>query len=884
MGMAAGQALLKASDLAVKTNSPLVVITASGGARMQEGILSLMQMPRTIIAVEKVKEAGLPYITLLTDPTTGGVSASFAMLGDIAISEPGAIIGFAGARVIEETIRQKLPEGFQKAEYLLDHGMIDMVVHRHKLRETFVQLLQMLSPQKKAASVGVGTDLVDCRRLEKVVNQNGQRFLDRIFTVQEQKRCNERFQKIQSFGKIYAAKEATLKAIGNVSGDRVQVKEGILYINDKSVTLERVEDYHTVDKEGRLLVIPQYIETLPNGVKHRILKSAPFGQGRLDNTPVFTVPEGNLFERLEFLGDRVLGVVIAEHLYKHFPKESEGDLAKRLAVLVSKETCNAVGNLIALPDFLNLIGDRNPNSAILADAVEALIAALYLDGGLIEASGPDHEPLFKVEVSIMNKPPHYGVGNSKRIAEQAAAKPNAGKSTLVNQIVGSKMKEGPWHYPEDQLTDLPMRLWAAEITREQLILQLRQELPYETYVETEKWEQFENGSVKINQAVVVARDAQKPIILGKKGQQIKNISMKARLEMEDLLGHPMLESLVKFKGNLFIFTFNPFKNLYAIVIGAGPGGYVAAIRAAQLGLSVIVVDKRAQAGGTCLNVGFENVRLDLKAMLARKDAIIDELTRGIGFLFRKHGIRFANGLEMASVWSRLGSSVTVIEAGDRLVPTMDHEVGHALHKALEKQDIVFRMNRQVTKVIKKDKTLTLHEGVRIRMVLGLKTSCPGVYAIGDIIHGPMLAHKAMEEGVAVAEYISGQFAHVNYGIIPAVIYTLPEVASVGKTEEELKEKGISYQAGKFPFSAVSRAKTMGETTGFVKILTDARTDEILGIHIIGDAAGSMIAEAAIAMEFGASAEDIARSCHAHPTFSEAMKEAAWAAFDKPIHM
>jgi acetyl-CoA carboxylase carboxyl transferase subunit beta len=154
MGMAAGQALLKASDLAVKTNSPLIVITASGGARMQEGILSLMQMPRSIIAVEKVKEAGLPYITLLTDPTTGGVSASFAMLGDIAISEPGAIIGFAGARVIEETIRQKLPEGFQKAEYLLDHGMIDMVVHRHKLRETFSQLLQMLSPQKKAASVG----------------------------------------------------------------------------------------------------------------------------------------------------------------------------------------------------------------------------------------------------------------------------------------------------------------------------------------------------------------------------------------------------------------------------------------------------------------------------------------------------------------------------------------------------------------------------------------------------------------------------------------------------------------------------------------------------------------------------------------------------------
>jgi dihydrolipoamide dehydrogenase len=464
-----------------------------------------------------------------------------------------------------------------------------------------------------------------------------------------------------------------------------------------------------------------------------------------------------------------------------------------------------------------------------------------------------------------------------------------------------------------------------------------------------------------------------------------------------------------------------------IVIGAGPGGYVAAIRAAQLGFNVIVIDKRAQAGGTCLNVGcipskallhsshkfaetrlhmkshgilVENVRLDLKAMLARKDAIVDELTRGIGFLFRKHGIRFAHGeatllgpkhvrvlneegkiheyhaghiilatgsesislpnfeidekriltstgalslpkvpksltvigggyigLEMASVWSRLGSSVTVVEAGDRLVPTMDHEVGTALHKTLEKQDIAFRMNRQVTKVVKKEKSLTLYvaptnqktdklpeiiesaavllavgrrpntqglglENVNIEMTAQGKvvvnrhyqTSCPGVYAIGDIIHGPMLAHKAMEEGVAVAEFISGQFSHVNYGIIPAVIYTLPEVASVGKTEEELKEKGIAYQVGKFPFSAVSRAKTMGETTGFVKILTDARTDEILGVHIIGNEAGSMIAEAAIAMEFGASAEDIARSCHAHPSFSEGMKEAAWAAFDKPIHM
>ena len=468
-------------------------------------------------------------------------------------------------------------------------------------------------------------------------------------------------------------------------------------------------------------------------------------------------------------------------------------------------------------------------------------------------------------------------------------------------------------------------------------------------------------------------------------------------------------------------------NTDVIIIGAGPGGYVAAIRAAQLGLKVIIVDKRIQAGGTCLIVGcipskallysshkfFEarnhlkehgiladNVRLDLKVMLARKDGIVDELTRGIGYLFRKYGIKFANGraslvaarhvqvvteqgkvhnyyaehiilatgsesislpdfeidekriltstgalslskvpknlvvigggyigLEMASVWSRLGSSVTVIEAGDRIVPTMDSEIGQALYKELLKQDILFRLTRRVTKVIKNEKTLTLHvvpanqssdkipeimecsavllavgrrpntqglglENANIEMTSQgrivvnrhYQTSCPGVYAIGDIIHGPMLAHKAMEEGVAVAEYITGQLAHVNYGIIPAVIYTLPEVAAVGKTEDDLKEKGMAYKVGKFPFSATSRAKTVGETRGFVKILTNARSDEVLGVHIIGDAAGSMIAEAAMAMEFGASAEDIARSCHAHPTFSEAIKEAAWAAFDKPLHL
>jgi len=464
-----------------------------------------------------------------------------------------------------------------------------------------------------------------------------------------------------------------------------------------------------------------------------------------------------------------------------------------------------------------------------------------------------------------------------------------------------------------------------------------------------------------------------------------------------------------------------------IVIGAGPGGYVAAIRAAQLGLKVIVVDKRSKAGGTCLNVGcipskallqsslkfseardhlekhgilVENVRLDLKAMLARKEGIIDELTRGIGFLFRKNDIQFAEGqatlkgpgsvqvktatgeiqdykashiilatgsesvplpgiecdeesiltstgalnlksvpkhlvvigggyigLEMGSIWSRLGANVTVIEAGDFLVPSMDRELGEALQRALESEGMIFRFNRCVSKVVKNPKTLTLYirgakaspdeipEMMECNAVLvaagrrpfkdglGLEnlnlkttekghvlvnrhyqTNCPGVYAIGDLIQGPMLAHRAMEEGVAVAEFISGQSPRVNYNVLPSVIYTSPEVASVGKTEEELKKESVSYKIGKFPFLANSRAKTVGETTGFVKILTDEKSDTILGVHIIGEAAGSMIAEAAMAMEFGGSAEDIARTFHAHPTFSEAMKEAAWAAFSKPLHL
>lgn len=464
-----------------------------------------------------------------------------------------------------------------------------------------------------------------------------------------------------------------------------------------------------------------------------------------------------------------------------------------------------------------------------------------------------------------------------------------------------------------------------------------------------------------------------------------------------------------------------------IVIGAGPGGYVCAIRAAQLGMRVAIVDKREEAGGTCLNVGcipskallnsthkywegtrhFEDHgihadhwRFDLAKMMGRKDTVVSELTRGIGFLFRKNGVTFLHGhayivepgrirvthhegevnhytathiviatgshpasipgveideqrvvsstgalslphvpkhlvvigggyigLELGSVWARLGASVTVVEFFDRIVPAMDYEVGTALHKSLTHLGLAFRFNRKVIKVVHHAKELTLHvvpcdeEGIDIPEFitcdtvlvatgrkpythsLGLenidvaldvrghipvdeyyRTSCPNVYAIGDVIPGPMLAHKAEEEGVAIAELLAGQAGHVNYEVIPAVIYTSPEVAYVGKTEEQLRDAGVAYRVGKFPFMANSRAKTVGETTGFVKVITDATTDLVLGIHIIGEHAGSMIAEAAMAMEYKASSEDIARTCHAHPTFSEALKEAAMAAYHKAIHM
>ncbi len=461
-----------------------------------------------------------------------------------------------------------------------------------------------------------------------------------------------------------------------------------------------------------------------------------------------------------------------------------------------------------------------------------------------------------------------------------------------------------------------------------------------------------------------------------------------------------------------------------VVIGAGPGGYVAAIRAAQLGMTVACIDKRGTAGGTCLNVGCipskallqssekfaeaqhelaahgvktGEISLDLKTMLGRKDEVVDGLTKGIAFLFKKNkveeitgtariaaagkvvvdtkdGERTLNtdriliatgsestplpgievdekqivtstgaleltrvpdhlvvigagyiGLEMASVWARLGARVTVVEFLDRITPTMDGETAAALHKSLEKQGMEFRLGTKVTgaKTNKSGVTLTVEaasggnadeiacdvvllaigrrpftEGLGLEEVgvavdergfiqvhEKFETGVSGIFAIGDAIPGPMLAHKAEDEGVVAAEMMAGQTGHIDYNCIPAVIYTAPEVASVGKTEEQLKEEGVAYRAGKFPFMANSRARSSGvDTSGFVKILTEEATDTILGAHIIGHDAGTMIAELALAMEFSASAEDVARTCHAHPTLNEAVKEAALAAWDKPIHI
>ena len=456
-----------------------------------------------------------------------------------------------------------------------------------------------------------------------------------------------------------------------------------------------------------------------------------------------------------------------------------------------------------------------------------------------------------------------------------------------------------------------------------------------------------------------------------------------------------------------------------IVIGSGPGGYVCAIRAAQLGLRVACVEKRATLGGTCLNVGcipskallqssenfdevshhykdhgimVEGIKLDLARMQARKSEVVGANVKGVEFLFKKNKVTWLKGagrvtaagavdvggtayaaksiviatgsesiplpgvevdettivsstgaleldkvpghlvvigggyigLELGSVWKRLGSEVTVVEYLDRLVPGMDSEVGKQFERTLGKQGIKFKLSTKVTKAetgaagvvlttepAKGGEAATITADIVLVAIgrraftesLGLAevgvaldergrvivdghwaTNVPGIYAIGDVIAGPMLAHKAEEEGVAVAERLVGQAGHVNYGVIPGVVYTWPEVASIGKTEDELKKEGAAYRVGKFPFTANGRARAMGATDGFVKILADAATDVILGAHIIGPDAGTLIAELATAMEFGASAEDVSRICHAHPTLSEAVKEAALAVEGRALHI
>ena len=459
----------------------------------------------------------------------------------------------------------------------------------------------------------------------------------------------------------------------------------------------------------------------------------------------------------------------------------------------------------------------------------------------------------------------------------------------------------------------------------------------------------------------------------------------------------------------------------AIVIGGGPGGYVCAIRLAQLGLKTACVESRGLLGGTCLNVGcipsksllhlsenyykatksfsnlgieFEKVNLNLPKMMKNKEKTVTILTKGIEFLFKKNkvfyikgnakiksknevlvqakekeiiyntkniiistgslpsslpGIKFDEkqiisstgalslnsvpkkmvivgagyiGLEMGSVWSRLGSEIQVIEFLDHIVPGMDLEISKEFYKILIKQGIKFNLKTKVDQIIKQKNSvkviastkngnskefncdvvlisvgrkpnsnglnleklkIKVDKQKRIEVDNKFKTSVPNIFAIGDVIKGSMLAHKAEEEGIAVAEIIAGQAGHVNYDIIPGVIYTTPEVASVGSTEEQLIKLNKKYKVGKFPFVANPRAKTINETEGFVKILTDAITDKVLGVHIIGPHAGEMIAEAVLAMEFGASSEDIARTCHAHPTYSEAIKEAALAIDKRTIH-
>ena len=460
-----------------------------------------------------------------------------------------------------------------------------------------------------------------------------------------------------------------------------------------------------------------------------------------------------------------------------------------------------------------------------------------------------------------------------------------------------------------------------------------------------------------------------------------------------------------------------------IVIGTGPGGYVCAIRAAQLGLKTAVVEKNATFGGTCLNVGcipskallhaselYEEAggsfakmgikvgkpSVDLAALLAYKAQNVESNVNGVAFLFKKNKIEAFHGagrivapgqvevkgadgktqlleteniviatgsdvarlpsididekrvvsstgalqlakvpqklliigagiigLELGSVWRRLGAEVTVVEFLDHILPGIDGEVSKQFHRMLQKQGLTFKLSSKVTAVDTSGKILkvkvepaaggaaeTLEADVvlvaigrvpftdglgleavgvkkdnRGRVIVDphLRTNVAGIYAIGDAVAGPMLAHKAEDEGVAAAEIIAGQAGHVNYDVIPNVVYTSPEIASVGKTEEELKQAGLAYNVGKFPFSANARARANLAAEGFVKILADAKTDRVLGVHILGPDAETMIAEAAIAMEFGASSEDIARTCHAHPTLTEAVKEAALAVAKRAIN-
>jgi dihydrolipoamide dehydrogenase len=464
-------------------------------------------------------------------------------------------------------------------------------------------------------------------------------------------------------------------------------------------------------------------------------------------------------------------------------------------------------------------------------------------------------------------------------------------------------------------------------------------------------------------------------------------------------------------------------NYDLVVIGSGPGGYVCAVRAAQLGLKVAVVEKEKTFGGTCLNIGcipskallhtselYEEAahlfprmgikvagpELDLPAMMKFKDEGVDGNVKGVAFLFKKNKIdafqgtgRIAApgkvevkadgrnetleakaiviatgsdvarlrgididekrivsstgalvlgkvpqrllvigagviGLELGSVWRRLGAEVIVVEFLDRILPGMDSEVCRQFQRLLERQGMTFKLKSKVTGVDASGKKLkaiiepaaggaveTIEADIVLVSIgrvpftegLGLEdvgvrkdnkgrivvdahfaTNVPGIYAIGDVIAGPMLAHKAEEEGVAAAEIIAGKAGHVNYDVIPNVVYTFPEIASVGKSEDELKEAGIAYNVGKCPFTANGRAKVNHQTDGYVKILADAKTDRVLGVHIMGADAGNMIAEAAVAMEFGAASEDIARTCHAHPTLTEAVKEAALAVEKRAINM